>query len=67
MYKFSFIDFGLKDFLRDDEGKVVVEEFSSYQEADDFIADGKLEWYGWTNSGTRKWCWDEEEYGVDVP
>jgi hypothetical protein len=56
MYKFSFIDFGLKDFLRDDEGKVVVEEFSSYQEADDFIADGKLEWYGWTNSGRRIWC-----------
>ena len=49
MYNFSFIDFGLKDFIRTDDGEVLTKQFNSYQEADDFIADGGLDEYGWTN------------------
>lgn len=25
-----------------------------------------LDEYGWTNQGTRKWCWEAED-GEDVP
>ncbi len=67
MYNFSFIDYGLKDFIRDDEGEVLTLPFASYSEADDFIANGGLEDYGWTNKGTRKWCWEYEADGIDVP
>ena len=67
MYNFSFIDFGLKDFIRTDDGEVLTKQFNSYTEADEFIADGGLDEYGWTNQGTRKWCWEEEDGSEDVP
>ncbi len=58
---FSFIDFGLKDFIRDENGECLKLEFRGYEDADDFIANGGLDEYGWTNKGTKKWCWEEEE------
>lgn len=58
---FSFIDFGHRDFIRDEKGDCLKLEFSGYEEADDFIMTGGLHEYGWTNEGTKKWCWDEEE------
>ena len=67
MYNFSFIDFGIRDFIRTDDGEVLTKQFNSYQEADDFIADGGLDEFGWTNQGTRKWCWEEEDGSADVP
>ena len=61
MLEFSFIDHGNRDFIRTDEGEVLVEEFDSWEEADEFIADGGLECYGWSNKGTTKFCWNEED------
>lgn len=66
MASFSFIDFGLKDFIRGEDGNVLIKEFQSYDAADNFIMDGGLEEYGWTNQGTRKWCWEEESGEEDV-
>lgn len=58
---FSFIDYGTQDFVRDHTGEALKVEFDSYDHAEDFIMDGGLYEYGWTNGGTRKWCWDEED------
>lgn len=66
MYEFSFIDFGLKDFIRDYDDEVLILKFASYHDADEFITDGGLDEYGWTNEGTKIWCWDAED-GADVP
>jgi hypothetical protein len=66
MYNFSFIDFGQKDFIRDKNGEVLTKQFGSYAEAENFIMDGGLDDFGWTNEGTRKWCWEAED-GEDVP
>ena len=66
MYNFSFIDFGLRDFIRDDNDEVLIKQFKTYQQAGDFIADGGLDEYGWTNEGTRKWCWEDEDGSDDV-
>lgn len=59
--QFSFIDYGKKDFIRKDDGHVLIKYFRTWDDADSFIMDGGLEEYGWTNEGTRKWCWDEDE------
>lgn len=66
MASFSFIDFGLKDFIRTDDGEVLIKDFPNYQAADNFIADGGLDEYGWTNKGTRKWCWEAESHEEEV-
>ena len=59
---FSFIDFGLKDFCRSGDGTPIRLEFDSYDEASEFIADGKLEELAdWTNEGTKIFCWGDEE------
>lgn len=58
---FSFIDFGSRDFVRDHDGTALKLEFSSYDEADNFIMVGGLDEYGWSNDGTQKLCWDDEE------
>ena len=59
--KFSFIDFGLKDFIRTNNGQVLIKEFNGWEEADNFIMDGGLDDFGWTNKGTQKFCWDEDD------
>lgn len=66
MATFSFIDFGLKDFTRTDDGEVLIKEFTTYQDADNFVADGGLNDYDWTNRGTRKWCWEDESGEEDI-
>ena len=58
---FSFIDSGLKDFIRDENGEVLKKEFNSWEGADNFIMDGGLDEFGWTNTGTQKYCWEDEE------
>ena len=58
---FSFIDHGLRDFIRTDDGKVLYKEFSSWDQAENFVADGGLDEFGWTNQGTQKYCWNDEE------
>ena len=58
--EFSFIDHGHKDFVRDHDGSCLILDFNSYEEAEDFIMNDGLVEYGWSNDGTRKYCWDEE-------
>jgi hypothetical protein len=61
MLQFSFIDEGLRDFIRDENENVLIKEFHNWDEADEFIMDGNLYQYGWTNQGTRKHCWNRNE------
>ena len=58
---FSFIDFGNRDFVHDEEGNVFILVASSWEEADNFIMEGGLDDFDWTNQGTQKICWDEED------
>lgn len=59
--KFSFIDFGNKDFIRNDDGDCLIMDFKSWEDADNFIMEGGLDEFGWTNKGTQKFCWDDEQ------
>lgn len=61
MLEFSFIDSGTKDFVRNHSGKTLIKNFRNWDDADDFIMRGGLDEYGWTNTGTRKWCWNDED------
>lgn len=60
MAQYSFIDFGLKDFLRDSNDKVIVIEVEGYHQAEDWLLTHG-ESHGWTNEGVRYWDWDDEE------
>jgi hypothetical protein len=60
MKKYSFIDFGLKDFIRDTVGDTLILMCNNYEEAEDWLLKNGS-YYGWTNKGVRYWCWDEEE------
>ncbi len=54
---YSIIDDGLHDFIRDEIGKPFY--FSSYEAAEGWLKkNGAL--YGWTNTGTRYFNWDED-------
>ena len=56
---YSFIDFGTRDFLRDAFGDPVEIQCNSYEEAEEWLlAFGESN--GWTNTGVRYWCWEEE-------
>jgi hypothetical protein len=59
MSAYSFIDFGNRDFLRDIDGDVIIEDFDSFNEAEDWLLENG-EHFGWTNSGVKYWNWDEE-------
>ncbi len=58
---FSFIDYGAKDFVRDHNGETLIKHFNNWGEADSFIEDDSLYEYGWTNEGTKKICWEDED------
>ena len=60
MAQYSFIDFGLKDFLRDDDDEVVKIEASGFQQAEEWLLKHGED-HSWTNTGIRYWCWDEED------
>ena len=60
MKYYSFIDFGLKDFLRDNNGKVIRKQFAFVEAAEDWLLTNGED-FGWTNTGIRYWCWDDEE------
>lgn len=64
MYEFSFIDFGTKDFLREENGEVLIVNLNSFQEAEDWLLKNG-EKYDWNNEGTKYWCWDIEGGSVD--
>jgi hypothetical protein len=53
----SIIDYGRKDFLRDRSGVLM---FATQRDAEDWLL-REGDDYGWTNSGTKYFCWKEEE------
>lgn len=57
---YSFIDFGLRDFLRDNSGGVIKIQVESYTEAEDWLLEYGED-HGWTNEGIRYWCWEDQE------
>jgi len=65
MYKFSFIDFGLKDFLRDEYDEVLIIKLNSFYEAEEWLLSNGEE-YDWTNQGVKYLCWDIEEGEVNI-
>jgi hypothetical protein len=57
---YSFIDFGTRDFLRSfEQGPVLELEADSYEEAEEWLLNNGED-FGWTNTGVRYWCWEEE-------
>jgi hypothetical protein len=60
MAQYSFIDFGLRDFLRDDNDEVIVIDVPHHEAAEDWLLTNGED-VGWTNSGVRYWNWTEEE------
>lgn len=65
MCKFSFIDLGQKDFLRSDDGDVIEVECSNYDEAEEWLLMHGDD-FGWTNKGTKTFCWEVENGDVDI-
>lgn len=62
MNKYSFIDFGLKDFLRDENDNVIIIECKDDMcfEAEEWLLQNGDK-YGWTNSGVQYFNWSEYE------
>lgn len=60
METYSFIDFGLRDFLRYPDGRVITVKVEAHYEAEAWLLDYGEE-YGWTNTGVRYFCWEDEE------
>lgn len=58
MARYSFIDYGNEDFLRNDNDEVVKIEASSHEEAEAWLL-REGESYGFTNKGVGFWNWDE--------
>lgn len=59
MAKFSFIDFGIKDFLRNDNDQVIIIDVTDYMAAEDWLLKNGED-YGWTNTGVQYLDWDDE-------
>jgi hypothetical protein len=58
--KYSFIDLGKKDFLRNSFTDLVLEiEVECFEEAEDWLLKNG-EYFGWTNSGVKYINWDEK-------
>lgn len=55
--EYSFIDYGNKDFLRDENDEVIIIK-GDYQDAEDWLLDNG-EKYGWTNESTKYIDWNE--------
>lgn len=56
---YSFIDQGLQDFLRDDNGDVIKYRCANSDEAESYLLDELAHTTDWTNKGTNIWDWDE--------
>lgn len=61
---YSFIDFELEDFLRYEGEDVIKIESPSFEEVEDWLLKNG-EKYGWTNTGVKYWCW-EDEFGEEI-
>lgn len=56
---FSFIDNENKDFLRYDDGSVVMISCDTWEGAEQWLL-AKGEKHGWTNTGVKYFNWSEE-------
>jgi len=56
----SFIDAGLQDFLRDENGNVIKIEGTLHDAEDWLLTNAETE-TDWTNEGTRYWDWEDED------
>ena len=59
MKRYSFIDDCIRDFLRDDNGEVIIIEVENFDEAETWLLDHGED-YGWTNSGVKYHEWGEK-------
>lgn len=59
MALFSFIDYGNKDFVKDNDGNVIRKQFANEDEAEDWLLSNSTE-HDWANSGVIFWNWDED-------
>jgi hypothetical protein len=57
--KYSFIDNDNRDFLRDENGEVIVILCDDWQDAEDWLL-SEGEEHGWTNTGIKYFNWSEE-------
>ena len=57
--KYSFIDNEKRDFLRDENGEVIVILCNDWLDAEDWLL-SEGEKYGWTNTGVKYFNWNEE-------
>lgn len=59
MPRYSFIDFGNEDFVRDEADQTVTIEAEDAAAAEDWLLSNHQQ-TDWSNNGTRIWCWDKE-------
>ena len=59
MALFSFIDYGNKDFVKDNDGNVIRKQFANKDEAEDWLLSNSAE-HDWTNLGVIFWNWDKD-------
>lgn len=56
MEEYSFIDNGLKDFLRDENNQVIIKKVGCFEEAEEWLLENGKK-YGWTNTGVKYYEW----------
>ena len=56
---FSFIDYDKKDFLRYEDGSVIMVLTYTWEGAEDWLVSKGCK-YGWTNTGIKFFNWSEE-------
>lgn len=59
MNRYSFIDNEREDFLRFEDGSVIIIRCFDWHGAEGWLLSNGQN-FGWTNTGVRYWCWDEE-------
>ncbi len=56
---FSFIDYGKRDFLRYDDGSIIMITCATWEGAESWLHTRGVK-YGWTNEGVKYFNWDDE-------
>jgi len=64
MYRYSFIDFGTLDFIKDSNGNNLIIEFPSLNAAHKFVQTGELKNFLHSSKGISIFCWEAESIGI---
>lgn len=64
MYRYSFIDFGNFDFIKDSNGNNLIIEFPSLNAAHKFVQTGGLKNFHHSSKGVSIFCWEAESIGI---